>query len=49
VPAARVQIVPRVGHWLPRLMPEFVSAAVRGGPNLTPVRLPAQSEASASR
>jgi pimeloyl-ACP methyl ester carboxylesterase len=49
VPAARVQIVPRVGHWLPRLMPEFVSAAVRGRPNLTPARLPAQSEASASR
>ena len=49
VPEARVQIVPRVGHWLPRLMPEFVSAAVRGRPNLTPARLPAQSEAGTSR
>ena len=49
VPDARVQIVPRVGHWLPRLMPEFVSAAVRGRPNLTPARLHAQPEASASR
>jgi pimeloyl-ACP methyl ester carboxylesterase len=49
VPTARVQIVPRVGHWLPRLKPDFVSAAVRGQPNLTPVRLPAQPEASASR
>ena len=49
VPSARVQIVPRVGHWLPRLAPEFVSAAVRGRPNLTPVRLPARSETTASR
>jgi pimeloyl-ACP methyl ester carboxylesterase len=49
VPAARIQIVPRVGHWLPRLMPEFVSAAVRGRPNLQPARLGTQSEASPSR
>ena len=48
VPAARIQIVPRVGHWLPRLMPEFVAAAVRGRPSLTPARNP-QSEASPSR
>jgi pimeloyl-ACP methyl ester carboxylesterase len=43
VPAARIQIVPRVGHWLPSLMPEFVSAAVRGGPSLTPARVGGQS------
>ena len=49
VPAARIQIVPRVGHWLPRLTPEFVSAAVRGRPNLTPARLPTQPEPTASR
>ena len=49
LPAARIQIVPRVGHWLPRLMPEFVSAAVRGGPDLTPARLGAQSEAGPGR
>jgi pimeloyl-ACP methyl ester carboxylesterase len=49
VPGARIQIVPRVGHWLPRLMPEFVTAAVRGRPNLAPARVPAQSEASTSR
>ena len=48
VPAARIQIVPRVGHWLPRLMPEFVAAAVRGRPSLTPARNP-QSEAHPSR
>jgi len=48
VPGARIQIVPRVGHWLPRLMPEFVAAAVRGRPSLTPARNP-QSEASDSR
>ena len=29
VPRARFTIVPRVGHWLPRLQPEFVTAAVR--------------------
>jgi pimeloyl-ACP methyl ester carboxylesterase len=49
VPAARIQIVPRVGHWLPRLMPEFVSAAVRGRPSLTPARLGGQSVADESR
>ena len=49
LPTARVQIVPRVGHWLPRLAPEFVSAAVRGRPNLQPARLHAQPEPSASR
>lgn len=49
VPAARIQIVPRVGHWLPRLMPEFVTAAVRGRPNLRPARLGTQSEVSPSR
>ncbi|HXS83564.1 MAG TPA: alpha/beta hydrolase [Methylomirabilota bacterium] len=48
LPAARIQIVPHVGHWLPRLMPEFVAAAVRGRPSLTPARNP-QSEASPSR
>jgi len=49
VPGARIQIVPRVGHWLPRLMPEFVTAAVRGRPNLQPARLGAQSGVSPSR
>ena len=49
VPSARIQIVPRAGHWLPRLIPEFVSAAVRGRPNLQPARLHAQSEPAASR
>ena len=49
VPAARIQIVPRVGHWLPRLMPEFVTAAVRGRQNLQPARMGAQSEVSPSR
>jgi pimeloyl-ACP methyl ester carboxylesterase len=49
VPGARIQIVPRVGHWLPRLMPEFVAAAVRGRPSLTPARLNPQSATSDSR
>jgi len=29
LPAARIQVVPGTGHWLPRLHPEMVSAAVR--------------------
>jgi pimeloyl-ACP methyl ester carboxylesterase len=49
LPEARIQIVPRAGHWLPRLRPEFVTAAVRGRPNLTPARLKAQPDTSASR
>jgi pimeloyl-ACP methyl ester carboxylesterase len=38
VPGARIELVPRVGHWLPRLKPELVAAAVR-----------AQSGSTASR
>lgn len=49
LPGARVQIVPRVGHWLPRLTPEFVTAAVRGRPVLTPARMSAPPVASDSR
>ena len=48
VAGVRIQIVPRVGHWLPRLEPEFVTAAVRGGPSLAPARAP-QSAATDSR
>jgi pimeloyl-ACP methyl ester carboxylesterase len=29
VPAARMDVVSRVGHWLPRLRPDLISAAVR--------------------
>jgi pimeloyl-ACP methyl ester carboxylesterase len=29
VPTARMDVVPRVGHWLPRLRPDLISAAVR--------------------
>jgi pimeloyl-ACP methyl ester carboxylesterase len=49
LPGARIQIVPRVGHWLPRLMPEFVSAAVRGKPSLAPARRGTQSAAGERR
>jgi pimeloyl-ACP methyl ester carboxylesterase len=49
VTGVRIQIVPRAGHWLPRLQPEFVTVAVRGGPSLTPARAPAQSVATDSR
>ena len=31
VPAARIDVVPQVGHWLPRLRPEVICAAVRDG------------------
>jgi pimeloyl-ACP methyl ester carboxylesterase len=29
VPGARIEVMPGVGHWLPRLRPEAVAAAVR--------------------
>jgi pimeloyl-ACP methyl ester carboxylesterase len=31
MPAARIEVLPRVGHWLPRLQPGLVAAAVRTG------------------
>ncbi len=31
LPAARISVLPRIGHWLPRLQPEMVAAAVRAG------------------
>jgi pimeloyl-ACP methyl ester carboxylesterase len=30
VPGARIEVMPGVGHWLPRLRPEAVAAVVRG-------------------